>query len=182
MAAAIALLAFGLALLSAPCLAAVSLQAYDDLLIKAQVLRRRRRRGKGFRRLPPPLNPCRGRPLTSRVVPCPPQADSAAAFKDFASMHAKPYLEDVAEYSRRHVIFQARPGRSSRPAGASQHGSTSGISAAAAAAAQMMLCRSQGPARATIAFPPRPLPAACLCRTMWPRLRPTMPAGRPLTL
>ena len=42
MAAAIALLAFGLALLSAPCLAAVSLQAYDDLLIKAQVLRRRR--------------------------------------------------------------------------------------------------------------------------------------------
>ena len=54
MAAAIALLAFGLALLSAPCLAAVSLQAYDDLLIKAQVLRRRRRRGKGFRRLPPP--------------------------------------------------------------------------------------------------------------------------------
>ena len=38
MAAKIALLAIGLALLSAPCLAAVSLQAYDDLLNKAQVL------------------------------------------------------------------------------------------------------------------------------------------------
>jgi hypothetical protein len=54
MAAAIALLAMGLALLSGPCLAAVSLQAYDDLLIKAQVLRRRQHRVKGLRRLPPP--------------------------------------------------------------------------------------------------------------------------------